>query len=197
MKRITVFLLVLIITACITTAFASNMGVVPINHESDVDAVSLDDLKLNTEVKIPNYCAIGPTDFMYQDEINEYWEDNVFTFSIINSGLEAQFACLYIDVRNLSLKSVDFLKDITITITYDDLYKYSGWAFQFNWDNSRGDDLAKTTVLNKIDQFPIEPLYTGHFMVGATLPNAVVNGEESLKIDFTIGGHKMTYYIRR
>lgn len=46
--------------------------------------------------------------------------------SFVTSGKEAEFAWLKVDVINLQKSEVDFMKDITIKVIYDDEYEYNG-----------------------------------------------------------------------
>ena len=199
MKRMLTLLIALLLIAGASTALASNMDVVIIPSEDvDVETSSLDDMKMDIDVSILNYCVIKPTKFAYADTISKYGSGSkTWVSTTYESGHEAQYACLYVNIKNITQKSTDFLKECTVTVTYADQYVYSGWSHQFDWDNSEGADKAKTAFIDKDDLYAIKQMYVGHYVFGCTLPNAVVNGEGSLRMDISIGKYEMTYYIRK
>lgn len=142
----------------------------------------------------------------YQKPINGkrgyYYEYSSFK----TSGNEADFAWLKVDVRNLQKTEASFMKDISIKVIYDDEYEYTGWVRQFNYDFSKSEiyRYKETTLvgwpvcLSPVDEMSIQPMYTGHYAFGCTLPNFVVEDKNSpLRMIIQIGDSKLTYNIRK
>ena len=122
-----------------------------------------------------------------------------------DSGDEADFAWLKIDIVNLQKNNATFMKDISVKVIYDDEYEYDGWIRQFNYDFSKSEIYryqSKTTIgwpvcLSPVDEMPIKPMYKGHYALGCTLPNFVVEDKSApLRMVITMDDHKLTYNIR-
>ena len=110
---------------------------------------------------------------------------------------------LRIDILNTETKPIDFLDQATVKVISDDKYVFSGWVYQYNYDNNYNRDnereLAganKEYVINTEDIFPIDPMYTGHYVFGCTLSNAVVKGKTPLRMEIEFAGNQITYNIR-
>ena len=121
------------------------------------------------------------------------------------SGKEAEFAWLKSDILNLQKTASSFMTDITVKVIYNDEYEYNGWIRQFNYDYSKSELyryqenglIGWPVCLSPSDEMPISPMYKGHYAFGCTLPNYVVQDKDSpLRMEITIGGHKLTYNIR-
>lgn len=111
---------------------------------------------------------------------------------------------LRVDILNLQLSAVDFLKEATVKVVSDDRYEFAGWVYQYDYDNKyyeRNDkalaDANLNYVINIADQFPINPMYTGHYAFGCTLPNAVVNAKTPLRIEVVLPNMEFTYHVRK
>lgn len=166
----------------------AEMGVQVIGGpDTETEPVSLDDFKLNVDAEIDGYAVLFGTEFNY---INEFKHHPSWT-STYSSGNEAEFAMLRIDILNTTMKPKDYLASYSVKVVYDDVYEYGGWAYQYDFDQS------KTTVLDLNEQFAIEPMYQGHYVFGCTLPNAVVNSKKPLRMEITIDGNEITYNIRK
>lgn len=107
------------------------------------------------------------------------------------SKTQADFACLFMDVLNTTPDTVDFLKDCTVKVVFDDSIEYAGWCYQ------RDLDLNRCTWIDSSDNFPIEPYYEGHYVFGCTLPNAMFESDAPLSMIITLGGNEITYNIRK
>ncbi|MBQ8086803.1 MAG: hypothetical protein IJ234_00050 [Clostridia bacterium] len=122
-----------------------------------------------------------------------------------DSGASAEYAWLVMDITNLSRDNVDFLSDSDVKVIYQEEYEFAGWVRQFNFDyNQRvyrhayDYVAAPTAVLNPEAPESIPMLYTGNYVFGCTLPNAVVEDKAgSLKMVITINGNEITYAIRK
>ncbi len=216
MKKAVIVLIVLFL--CIAGVYADILGVQIIDTtSSDPDTVSIDNLAVGKEVEITDYAIITPTEFGYFDSLGYYnkGQKNIATDSGMGGGYyysenDADFAILRCDLTNLSLKARDFLKACTVTVVYDKKYKFDGWFYQSNYNNNgwnsghyywileedRGNQ-NKRYAINSADQFAINPMYTGHYIFGCTLPNAVINSTKPLKMVITLDGNEITYHIRK
>ena len=143
----------------------------------------------------------------------------------VESGVDADFVLLSLDINNLSGEDHAFLGDATVLVVEDDQYKFGGWIVQynFNYDVQRLSHANEMTydkqienrdillsvshhgyhgnliraALNSADEQPIAIRYTGHYVIGCALPNDVITGKTPLKIVITMNGEEMTYNIRK
>jgi len=187
MKKILSMLLVFsLILGC--SAAIAEMGVQVIGGPvEETEPVSLDDFKLNIEAEIEGYGILSGTEFNYIDKLRHHpsWSGTY------QSGAEADYAILRMDILNTTLKAKDYLTSCSVKVVFDDVYEYGGWAYQYNYDAS------EDVVLDSDEQFSIEPMYQGHFCFGCTLPNSVVNSKKSLRMVITLDGNEITYNIRK
>ena len=213
MKRLVLLLLILIFMVC--SVFADDsMGVKMIsNNSKSSSTVSLDDLQLNVDVTIDGYGILKATSFEFFDWLGYYNEGqtNFKSNGRHTTGLEADFAMLRIDITNRMTKPKDFLENVKVKVIFEDFYEYEGWYRQFNYDNGYGDDWGTgffdsaidrnkqntKWVINKKDQFQIKPMYTGHYVFGCTLPNAIIESKGPLRMEITMDGNVITYNIRK
>lgn len=122
------------------------------------------------------------------DEYKFYSED----WLIHNeSKTQAEFALLFMDILNTTSKTVDFGKNITVKVVFDDNIEYQGWYRQRNFD------LNICTWLDPENNFPIDPYYIGHYVFGCTLPNSVVESDKPLRMEISIDGNDITYNVRK
>ncbi len=207
MKKMLALLVVL--TLVPFTAFAADMGVQIIpGPEMETEPVSLDDLKLEESAKIDGWGTITLTFCDFQDNLTQYNKGKhevAGNWSRFESGVEADYMILKADILNSTRTERDYLANVEVKVIFDDDVEFAGWFWQYNWDNgvknSDWGDLNgiqnKELVIDKADQFPIGPYYVGHYCFGCTLPNAIVNGEEPLRMEITIDGNKITYNYRQ
>ena len=133
--------------------------------------------------------------------------DSYFYCGFMESGQESEFAWLKVDITNLQKTESNFISDTVVKVIYDDEYEYDGWVRQFNYDYSKSEVYSKNkgngvigwpVCLSPVDEMSIKPMYKGHYAFGCTLPNAVVEDKEApLRMVITIGGHTLTYNIRK
>lgn len=187
MKRLVgIFLLTLLMMFAAVT-FAAEMGVQVIGGPAtEAELVSLDDIKIGVDITIDDYGVLTPLAYTVQDTLPK-----AEVYDWYRSGTEAEFAVLKIDILNMSMREKSFLEDVEVKVVYDDRYEYGGWAYQFDYNRSA------ESAIKKDDAFPIGPMYQGHYCFGATLPNAVFNAKEPLRMVVTIDGHEITYNIRK
>ena len=206
------------------STYAEDMDVQIIGgpETEDAETVSLDDIKLNSEIEIDGYAIIKPTDFQTKDVLYCWKDYNGSDLSLFESGNEADYMLLRADFTNTATSPRNFLKDCSVKVVYDDKYEYAGWAYQYNYDNNvkeaylecyRGDDYAYQIYYNNGDNeynansndfvipsdssFPINQMYTGHYAFGCTLPNSVVSSKAPLRMEIEIDGNELTYNIRK
>ena len=212
MKKILSMILALMMLLTASAALAEGMGVQVIGGPTTTtEPVSLDDFKLNVEAEIEGYGLLFATEFAFADHLGYYrqgytepsWNSGKWCY---RSGNEADYAILRMDITNTVTMPKDFLASCEVKVIYDDLYEYAGWFYQVNYNNKTyndsdyGEDNKKQNVrwvINSADNFPIDPMYQGHYVLGCTLPNAVVNSKEPLKMIITIDGNEITYNIRK
>ena len=180
-----------------SVAFATDMSVQIIGGpQMETEAVNLDDLKMHVEAEIDGWGTLQLTGFDFYDELGYYFhypDNNIIpNTKTIRSENEADFAILRMDITNTTLKPKDYLSDVAVKVTYDDLYEYAGWCYQPDYNNDRQD-----YAINPEGQFAIDPMYQGHYMFGCTLPNAVVNSKKPLQMIITLDGNEITYNIRK
>jgi len=206
MKKLVAMFLALLMIPCL--ALAEDMGVQVIGGpEEETEPVSLDDVKLNVDVEIDGYGILRPTSFEFNNYVMVYPQGRDDTEDLYNSGNEAEYAILYMDITNTAMSPKDYLANYEVKAVFDDAYEYAGWAYQQNYDNRKWDAwneyapyAQKQNVLygiNAADNFPINPMYQGHYLFGCTLPNAVVNSKKPLRLEIKIDGNEIVYNIRK
>lgn len=204
MKKLMAWSLLLVVLFSFGAAKAADAGVVVIGGpESQINPISLDDMKLNVMAEIPGYAEVTLTDFGYADKLNYYWYDS--DDREFNSKNDADFALLYLIILNTSTKGVQFLEEISnIVFTYRDEYTYQGFAYRCNqnWYYPKyalnfEDRYIDDYKVKYPEIYTIKPMFEGHYVIGGTLPNAVVNGKDSLTLTFRLGENELTYRIRK
>lgn len=226
-KFIAIFLMIMLALGC--TAVAEDLGVQVIGGETaETVPVSLDDLKIGTVYTIDGYAKIEPVEYLVVDWFGQfnkdanysntnydryddrvyYDEDCIYYYREAawqESGTNAEFVWLKLDVTNIQKTSVPFMKEISVKAVYADEYEFSGWVRQINYDyneecyrynvDTRG---GGTAVLNPDNEEAIDMMYTGTYIIGCTLPNSVFEDETlPLRIEISMGGNELTYNIRK
>lgn len=179
---------VMILGTVVIAEEEQDLGVVMISggeEEDTSEPVSLDDIKIGKEIEIPDYAIFTPTEYTVVDK---FTDNGGYEYS----GNTAEYVILYFSLMNQKTETVDFNAEISsVVVTYNEKYQYAGWSFQRNADY--GDPKQG---LSSGQQFGIDPMYEGLYMVGCTLPNAVIEGTEPLVLTFKIGENEVTYNIR-
>ena len=191
--------LILILTVLTAVAQAAELGVQLITPETNMTAetVSLDDIKLNASVSVYGFGSIMPTAYSVQNNLVKYRKGSNST-DTINSGHEADFVILKMDITNTTATPKNYLADAEVKVVFDDTFEFIGWCYQYNWDRSNGDTkYSSNYVLSTEDNFNINPWYMGHFCFGCTLPNTVIESKAPLRLEIKIGGNEITYNIRK
>ena len=146
----------------------------------------------------------------FSDSKLEYGSWRFNDASWMESGESAQFAWLLMDITNMQKKAVDFTEEISVKVIYQDDYEFVGWVRQIDTDlidKAHSDtgvsrnvgektDYPNTIVLNPEKEHAVDMLYTGHYVIGCTLPTFVVSDSKSpLRIEISLGGNDLTYHI--
>lgn len=199
MKKILACFLLFVI--CLPIAYADDLGIQIIGApETQTETVSLDDIKLNTEVTIDGFARLVATEFDFVDVMPVYKEGSNDQTITASSGVYADYAALYMDIVNLSKGSIDYLDscDVVAYYYYDDEYVFTGGGNQINWDNKPSDSNLdpKYVPISSNDNFAIGSMYKGHYVFGLTLPNEVVHGKGALKLVINLSGNEITYNVR-
>ncbi len=198
MKKIFSVLLVLSLFLGSSVA-AAEMGKQAIDgSDAVIEPICLDDTALGISIPIQGSGELTAASFSVADAFKQYGRQSNMVSKTFMSGLEAEYILLKINILNTTTQSVDFLDAVEVRAVSADLYEYSGWAFQYNWDRDNGDlSYSANIVLSNDDRFDIKPMYVGHYVIGCKLPNAVVNAETPLRLEFTINGNLIIYNIRK
>ena len=168
-----------------TALLAEEKGVMLISSPgSNTEKGSLEDMKIDQEVKVDNFGKITITEVKQVDE----YKYGMYSGDVWRSGPEADYLYLKVNILNINKQPYDYLKKCTVTAHYDDGFIYKGSMEQFNWKNSK--DYVSYF-------FPIDPMYYGHFGFFITLPNSVLEDTAPLKIIVKMDDVEFTYYVRK
>ena len=221
MKKLISILIVLALLLTFPVAFA------------DETNESLHDIQLEKTYMIDGYAELMPVEFKFVDYYAQFKKDADYSSqgswschspsvyfeadalkgyssyyledaSWIDSGTNADFAWLQMNITNLQKKSIDFMSSTGVKVIYGDAYEFDGWIRQANMDyNSQTYRYQSETVggtfcvLDPANAEPVDMMYTGTYIFGCTLPTAVISGSESLRMVITLDGNEMTYNIRK
>lgn len=198
MKRVILILCLLFVAAMFV--FADDAAVIP---EVDITPASMDNMKIGETITVDGLGRLTFAFADYVDYIHSYKKDKThisrYDNDCLSSGSDAEYYVIYADIINTSLDKKNYLSDYSVTATYDDVYQFTGWAHQLDWNNTYqhfDDGYSRVAYIHDDNQFEIEPMYAGHYVFGVALPNAVVDGEEPLSIMIRIEDDCFTYNIR-
>lgn len=205
------------------------------------EPLSLDDMKLGETYSIDGYAKVKPVEYLVVDFFAQFKKDanytsvggsrtatsaDVFVDNIDNnwyynwrwwdaqwkdSGVNADFIWLLVDLTNLQKTDVNFMENASVKVVYQDDYEFAGWIRQVNYDyinyGTQGRDVSRyeydtkcpnVVVLDPVNVEDIGMLYTGTYAFGATLPNSVISDTTSpVRIEITLGENELTYHIRK
>ena len=197
MKKMLSLLLVLSLMLGYSAVYAGGMGVQIIGRaQAETEPVSLDDIKLNVEVEIDGYAIICPKEFQFSDRLGYYraGRSDIYSSSdYYQSGADADYAILRMDITNTAKTSQNFLSNCEVKVIYDNKVITSN-------KGQYGEDVGQQNLrwaINDADLFSIDPMYQGHYIFSCKLPNIVVNSKKPLKMIITIDGNEIIYNIRK
>lgn len=232
--------LALVLTVSIACAGDLGVQVIG-GPDAALTPMSLDDMQVGNVYTIDGYAKVKPVEFAFVDHFAQFNKDanyaNLFhrkdattghvfvaftdnswynswrwaEAAWMDSGLNAEFAWLMIDVTNLQKKGVSFMENASVKVVYQDEYEFAGWVRQINYDHITPDSPARAigrygvetthpnvVVLDPANEEAIDMMYTGTYVFGATLPNSVVEDTKStLQLIITLDGNELIYNIRK
>ena len=203
--------------------------------------LTLEDMQLGETYVIDGYAKITPVECMFTDFYAQFnknanyhatygygtpnanwvygehtdsdWGDDWHLTEAywVNSGLNADYVWLMLDLTNLQKTSVSYDAGATVKVIYRDDYVYEGWIRQVNYDhlkiNTTPYDIyrysitsgyPKVVVLSTVNSEPIDMMYKGTYAFIAKLPNYIVRDTESpLQMVITLDGNELIYNIRK
>ena len=186
MKRIMVLIAALVLSCTVFSSFAEGVIILSspdINTSSGNS--SPDDMKLGEPIDMGDR-IYTPQKYETKDKI---WK---IGSRYVESGSEAEFLTLWIDVLNFSNKEQLFFKDAQVVATYESdrgSYQFGGNICQC--EESCGDIYHEADYMQ-----PIQPLYNGYYLIYCAVPNFVINNPGELKLEITTGSTKLTYFVR-
>ena len=225
-----------------SSVFAGDLEIVMIGPDTaPVNTMSLDDIQIGSTYTLDGYAAVTPVNFQIVDYFAQFgdkedystwhngnwniWQVASYSTSTLEygswrfadaawmeSGDNAQFLWMPIDITNLQKKTVDYIEEMSVKVFYQDDYEFTGWIRQIENNyisketsdfgvtryDANKEDYPNAIVLNPEKTHPIDMLYTGSFVVGCTLPNYVINDKtSSLRLEINLGGNELTYHIKK
>ncbi len=190
MKKLVTLLLSLLML--LSAACAQDMGVQLIGGPTpSPESTSLDDFHLQTPIEIEGWGIVEGIKYSVVDIFKRVYRSDTNWTEDIRSGNEAQYVILQLDILNTALKGKNFLESFSVKLIYDEVYEYGGWGYQV--DTNRNTEAPVTESMN----FPIDPMYEGHYWFGCTLPNAIIESTKPLQMIITIDQQEIIYNIRK
>ena len=182
-----------------------------LNYDQDTPGAKLSDLHMYERVTVPDVGSIRVTDCRILDQMGYFEPGHTGTSEkdfdkFYSSGVEAKFLVVKADVTNKSNVPLRIPSIASVVVDYDQGYLYKGWCYQYNHANLfsvktfvNKEDFAKQNenyVISHGDEFTIVPGETGHYCFGCTMPNAIFNSNEPLRMIIDLGGNEVGYTIR-
>lgn len=164
MKKTFVFVMVLVLLALATAAGAEDLAITVLGGaNTEMETVSLDDMKVEGEYFIDGYASITVKSFSVVDCFAQYAKGqagnndiqfqgnikgntvrvacdtkdtgNYFSqMSWKDSGTSADFLWLVMDITNMQKTDISFMQEASVKVVFDDDYEFGGWVRQFNYD---------------------------------------------------------------
>lgn len=226
--------LALLLALSMSSAYAEDLGIQVIGGpNAATQTQSLDDIQVGTTYTLDGFAKVTPVEYLVVDYFGQFNKDANYGSTDIavgdsrvyydskclgynnwsgyyndaswqESGMNAEFIWLKVDVVNLQKSPVSFMKDMSVKIVYDGEYEFAGWVRQINYDynincyrknsNTKG---GGTVVMNPANEEAINPMYTGTYVIGCTLPNSVFEDKAPLNIEIDIAGNQLTYQVKK
>lgn len=229
MRKMLTMVLALLLALSMSSACADDLGIQVIGGpNAATQTQSLDDIQVGTTYTLDGFAKVTPVEYLVVDYFGQFNKDANYsrTFTDYNnrdyvyyrtnlidylvdaswqdSGMNAEFVWLKLDITNLQKEPISFMKNIEVKVTYDGEYEFAGWVRQINYDyniicyrrnsNTRG---GGTVVMNPANEEAINPMYTGTYVIGCTLPNSVFEDKAPLNIEIDIAGNQLTYQVKK
>ena len=231
MRKMLTMVLALLLALSMSSAYAEDLGIQVIGGpNAATQTQSLDDIQVGTTYTLDGFAKVTPVEYLVVDyfaQFNKdadytniphgygashvYFESPIHTYddyykdaSWQDSGMNAEFIWLKLDITNLQKEPISFMKNIEVKVTYDGEYEFAGWVRQINYDYNiicyRYGSTTKggaTIVMNPANEEAINPMYTGTYVIGCTLPNSVFEDKAPLNIEIDIAGNQLTYQVKK
>lgn len=196
MKKLLAMILVLAVILSCPAAMASDTGIMIIGGPESAasDAVDLDDMKVNQTVDIDGF---GEVTIVKADWADRLPNVSPGSYNSWEAGKEAKYLYIEIRILNTQKKAQNYHPMFgDIICDYGDGFQFKGWYRQKNSDVDDGSSDVRW-YKDAQENYEIEPLYAGRYLVCVTLPNRVWSTEDPLSVTFTIGENEFTYHHRK
>lgn len=234
MRKMLTMVLALLLALSMSSAYAEDLGIQVIGGpNAATQTQSLDDIQVGTTYTLDGFAKVTPVEYLVVDYFGQFNKDAVYNSvgrdytndhvyydtdwaqysdwgyyykdaSWQDSGMNAEFVWLKLDIVNLQKSPVSFMKDMTVKVVYDGEYEFAGWVRQINYDYNincyrRASETkgGGTVVMNPANEEAINPMYTGTYVIGCTLPNSVFEDKAPLNIEIDIAGNQLTYQVKK
>lgn len=232
MRKMLTMVLALLLALSMSSAYAEDLGIQVIGGpNAATQTQSLDDIQVGTTYTLDGFAKVTPVEYLVVDYFAQFNKDADYTkiysgtqdsevyyepkreynaamsykdASWQDSGMNAEFVWLKLDIINLQKEPISFMKNIEVKVVYDGEYEFAGWVRQINYDYNiicyRAHSDTKggaTIVMNPANEEAINPMYTGTYVIGCTLPNSVFEDKAPLNIEIDIAGNQLTYQIKK
>lgn len=189
--NIVIWAMILSLSFVPAVAFADDDMAVKVISEPSLSAVeesTMDDMKKNSPYTVDGWGTVTVTDCQFTDQIST---TDIYYNNFIKSGEDADYLWLHCEILNRMKDAHNFKKEAEIKAIFDDDYEFAGWVKQLRSENDN------VIIYKSDDEYSIDPLYQGHYCIGCTLPNFVINSTAPLKLVFTIDNKEFTYIVRQ
>lgn len=189
MKKILVAILVLMTLLAATTALAEGVTVLSAPKPVETEQVSMDDIKIGKAITVDGFGVITPTKAEWVNWID--W-DNGSWGGNWQSGDEAEYFVLTVEILNTQYSPVNFVDNCEVKADFGEGYVFGGWRKQYT--NSVSTRVWEGT--NK--EYLISPLYVGKYAFIVTMPNFVKDSIEPLSVTVKLTEDvELTYHVRK
>ena len=158
------------------------------------ETLYVDDLMQGAEYDIEGFGILKIAACSFEDSLPHFDEAGHLGIGdgyVDRSGEDAEFLLLRAGIVNTAMEPRRYLPGAAVKAVSAGRYEFEGRAYQYDWNRS------KDAVLHEAQNFEIGTMYEGHFLFCCMLPNAVVNADTPLRIEFTIDGLRFVYQVRR
>ena len=182
-----------------------------LDYDQATPGVKMDNVHLHERVTIPDWGTIYFTDLKVQDKLGYFEKGHTGTSErdfdkFYSSGLEAKYVILQVSIVNRGSEPYFVPSNVSVVLEYDNNFQFRGWCYQYNHNNMfstntyvNGGDFAKQNlnyVISHDDEYAVAPGKIGYYCFGCTVPNAIVNGQEPLRMIIRIEDKEITFVIR-
>ena len=196
-KALALVLAILTLTVSVNAFADDDMGVVVLKAPETEEAVSgsQDDMVLKAPVEVKNFGTVTIKSCDVYDALKKM-TFSTYDYDVI-SGADADYLVLNVDILNTQTKDVNYLSDYKVSgkVVFDDVYEYGIWFHQQNYNDKHGEELDRYAADDR--QLAVGPMYLGHYMIGCTLPNAVINSDAPLSFHIFFGDTEIVYNVRK